>query len=56
MTAKTFLLVRWLEEESVGVVPSSAVKKDQSVFAGSFADVKYQKKYYEAEILKISGE
>ena len=50
-----FALVRWVDEESVGVMPTSAVRSGQKVYVGSFADMKYNGKYYEVEILKISG-
>ena len=56
MTAKPSLLVRWLLDETVGVIPSSAVKKDQKVCLGAFIDAKFNKKFYEAEVLMISGE
>ena len=52
---KYFLLVRWTSDESVGVVPLSAVRPGQKSFVGAIVDMKYQSKYYEAEILKISG-
>ena len=50
-----FALVSWLEDNSVGVVPLSAAKDGEKVFPGATIPVKFQRKYYEAEILKISG-
>ena len=51
-----FMLVRWLVDESVGIMPLTCIKKNQSPRAGAFVDAKYQGKFYEAEILKISSE
>ncbi len=48
-----YILVRWMEEESVGVVPASAASSEPVL--GTILAVKYQTKYYDAEILKISG-
>lgn len=47
-----FALVRWIVDESVGVMPMSATKK---VFVGATVEMKFQKIFYDAEILKISG-
>ncbi len=54
---KKFLLVSWVEDQTVGVMPMSAVHKDsaQNIVAGSVIKVKWSSKYYEAEIIKISG-
>ena len=50
-----FVLVRWLDDESVGVMPISAVKTNanNSVYVGAFVEVKWGRGY--AEILKLSG-
>ena len=53
---QTYLLVRWIEEDSVGVMPSTALKKGQMPSVGVITELKYSSKFYEAEILKISGE
>ena len=37
-----FALVRWIEDESVGVMPLSAAKKDSSVFQGAIVEMKYK--------------
>jgi len=55
MPAKRFALTRWLCDESVGVMPLTAVKKGQTPYVGAFVDMKYLGKFYEAEILKIGG-
>lgn len=54
-TRKSFCLLRWIEEDKVGIMPISAVKKDQIATVGSVVDVKYQSKFYPAEILVVSG-
>lgn len=56
MPKTTFALVRWLEEESVGVMPLSAVRSGQKTFVSAIVQMKYQGRYYEAQILEISGE
>ena len=50
-----FALVRWVEEESVGVMPLSAVKKNSNIFVGAIVEMKFKKAFYDAEVLKISG-
>ena len=56
MSRTTFALVRWVEEESVGVMPLSAVRSGQKAFVSAIVEMKFKSMYYEAEILKISGE
>ena len=34
-----FILVHWLDDDQVGVVPASAVKQGQEAFSGAYADV-----------------
>lgn len=54
-----YMLVRWVEEESVGVMPSTAVHKEDKAKAiiGDIVRLKWSgKQYYDAEILKTSGE
>ncbi len=55
MSEKIFLLVRWMEDETVGVVPVTAVKKGQEFDVGAYVETKFKKKFYESEVLKISG-
>jgi len=56
--APDFVLVQWIEDDSVGVMPMTAVKaeeKERSV--GAVVDIRWKgKKTYPAEILKISSE
>ena len=53
---QTYLLVRWIEEDSVGVMPSTTLKKGQMASVGMTTELKYNSKFYDAEILKVSGE
>ena len=52
-----YCLVRWLEDESVGVIPKSSVRKGQTdkVCVGEICEFKFGGKFYDAETLKISG-
>lgn len=52
----TCVLVRWYEDESVGVMPISSVQKGEKVYVGATVNMKFKGKTYEAEILKLSGE
>ena len=52
---KSFLLVRWIDEENLSVVPDTAARKGQKVFVGAFGDFKWAGKYYEGEVLGVSG-
>ena len=54
--SKEHLLLRWLDDEKISVEPISAAKSGEKVYAGVFGDFKWAGKYYEAEVLKISGE
>ena len=53
---KEFILVRWLQDETVGVMPQSAVQKDSHVYVGAVTQVKYGRRFFDAEILKVSCE
>ncbi len=52
----SYLLVRWEEEDSISVMPATSLKKNVSAVVGQTVPLKYRTKYYDAEILKISGE
>ena len=53
--AKEFTLVRWIEDDTIGAMPLSAVAEDSRPYAGAVVDMRWRgKKTYEAEILKIS--
>ena len=58
MPPKSYLLLRWIEDERVGIVPSSSVHSEdtQRVYPGAIGvRVMFGKKYFEAQILKIDG-
>ena len=53
---KQFALVRWTEDEAVGVMPISMVMQDYTPYAGAIVKMRWRgKKLYDAEILKILG-
>ena len=54
-TKPKLALVNWVEEGSVSVMPVSAAKDGDKLYPGSIVSMKFHRKYYEAEILKISG-
>lgn len=58
MPRRLFLLVRWLEDETVGVTLSTAanVDGDDQLTVGAVLPIKFDSKFYQAEILKISRE
>lgn len=51
-----YVLVCWLKEESVGVVPSCNCEDKSEIFPGSTTRVKYGRKYFDAQILQEDGE
>jgi hypothetical protein len=51
---KEFCLLRWIEDETVSVLPVTAAKAGQSVYPGVHAEFKWLKNTYEAEVLRIS--
>ena len=52
-----FCLVRWIEDDQVGVMPVSSVSKDSKPVVGAEVDMRWKgKAVYKAEILKISRE
>lgn len=53
--ALKFCLLRWLDGEEVGVVPSTSIRPGQECYCGAVGEFKWQSKYYEAEVLKVSG-
>lgn len=50
-------LVRWTEEdEQVSVIPASTVKPGQEVYVEAVCEFKWLGRYFEAEVLKVSGQ
>ena len=53
---KKFVFVDWLDDNSVGVMPTSAIKKGQKVGIGEICLLRWGKgKFYDAKLLKFSG-
>ena len=56
--SKKFVLVRWVEEDSVGVMPIAAAPNSKDIYVGCFTKMTWTpkgKKLYDVEVLKISG-
>lgn len=54
--AKNFCLLCWICDETVSVLPESTVHPGQRVYTGAIAEFKFTGTFYEAEVLKVSGE
>lgn len=52
---KSYLLVRWIEEENLSILPCTASRSADKHYVGALDDFKWSGHYYEGEILKISG-
>ena len=54
MARKQYILVRWLEDETVGIMPISAVHKDSQglTHVGAVVDIKFGQRYYTGEIYR----
>ena len=53
-----FVLIHWVEDESYGVMPLSAVppKEQEDVYPGQFTRMKWRgEKLYDVEVLKVSS-
>ena len=57
MAAKNlqFMLVRWLEEETLSVLLSCKTRRGDIPVVGLTGDFKWSGRFYEGEILAISG-
>ena len=57
MAARSHLLVRRIEEETISLVPSRAlnVHEGEATTAGNLCEVKWVRKCYEGEIPSVSG-
>ena len=53
---KKFVFVDWLDDNSVGVMPTSAIKRGQKVGVGKICLLRWGKgEFYDAKLLKFSG-
>ena len=52
---KKFILVRWLEEETLSVLTSTSVRQGQKSYVGALGDFKWGGKFFEGEVLSLSG-
>ena len=44
MSAKEYTLVRWIEDDTVGVMPLSAVNNESRPYAGDIVDMRWRGK------------
>ena len=42
-----FVLVRWIEEETLSVLAASAIRHGKNVYVGVFGEFKWAGKFYE---------
>ena len=52
---KTFMLVRWIGEESLSVIPATENRNGDTPIVGRCGEFKWGGKFYEGEILALSG-
>lgn len=53
---KKFVFVKWLEDDSVTVMPTKAIKKGEEIGVGKICRLRWGKgKFYDAELIKFSG-
>ena len=45
-----------MEDEMLSVCSSSAIREGQTAYVGVFGDFKWAGKFYEGEVLQMSGE
>ena len=55
MAKPKFALVRWTGEETLSVVAAISVRHGLEVHVGVFRDFKWAGKFYEGEVLSLSG-
>lgn len=53
---RSFCLIRWIEDESVFAIPTTSIKPGRTAYTGALGEFKWLGKYYEGEVLGISGE
>ena len=55
---KRWMLVRWIDEDMIGVMPALAVVKGYTAYVGAVVRLKWNRgrETYDTEILKMSGE
>lgn len=54
-SSSKFVLIRWMEEETLSVLATKSVRQGQQVYAGAFGEFKWGGKFYEGEVLSLSG-
>ena len=54
--SKSYLLIRWIAEENLSILPCTAARSKDKLYVGAVDDFKWSGHYYNGEILKISGQ
>ena len=52
---KKFILVQWLEEETLSVLTSTSVRQEQKSYVGALGDFKWGGNFFEGEVFSLSG-
>ena len=55
MAARKLMLVRWMGEETLSIIPSCKTRDGDKPTVGLSGDFKWCGRYYEGEILALSG-
>jgi len=53
---KSFILVRWVEDETLSMLPATAICPGKKVYIGAFSSSKWSGKFYSGEVLGVCGE
>jgi len=52
---KSYLLMRWVEDESLSIISSTAARSADKLYVGATGDFKWSGRFYNGEVLGISG-
>lgn len=53
---KSFILVCWVEDETLSVLPATAICPGKKVYIGAFSSSKWARKFYSGEVFGVCGE
>ena len=52
----SFILVCRVKDETLSVLPATAIRPGEKVYIGAFSSFKWAGKFYDGEVLGVSGE
>ena len=55
-TMSSYIFVQWLEEKNLSVLSATVAHPGDKMYVGAFGEYKWDGKFYEGEILGVSGE